>query len=143
MSERSTKAQELIVEGERARLTLNSIGDAVISTDVAGNITYLNSVAESLTGWSTLEACGQPLQQVFRIIDGDSREAALNPMAMAIRHNESVSLSENCVLIHRDGHESAIEDTAAPIRAENGQVMGAVIVFRDVSAARAMSLRMS
>ena len=143
MPKRSAQAQALLVDGELARLTLNSIGDAVISTDVAGNITYLNPVAESLTGWSSHEACGQPLQKVFRIIDSDSRQAALNPMAMAIRHNESVSLSENCVLIHRDGRESAIQDTAAPIRDEDGRVTGAVIVFRDVSVARAMSLKMS
>jgi len=143
MPKRSAQAQALLVDGERARLTLNSIGDAVISTDVAGKITYLNPVAESLTGWASHEACGQPLQLVFRIIDGDTREAALNPMAMAIRRNESVSLSENCVLIRRDGRESAIQDTAAPIRDENGQVTGAVIVFRDVSVARAMSLKMS
>lgn len=143
MLERSAYAEALFVESERAQVTLNSIGDAVISTDVAGNITYLNRVAESMTGWSRQQASGRPLQEVLRLIDGDSRETARNPLAMAIRHNTAMGLSANCVLIRRDGHESAIEDTAAPIHDRHGRVTGAVIVFRDVSVARAMSQRMS
>jgi diguanylate cyclase (GGDEF)-like protein/PAS domain S-box-containing protein len=143
MLERSAQADALLVESERAQVTLNSIGDAVISTDVAGNITFLNRVAESMTGWSLQEASDQPLPEVLRIVDGDSREPALDPLAMAIRDNKIVGLSANCVLIRRDGHECAIEDTAAPIRDRHGRVTGAVIVFRDVSAARAMSLKMS
>ena len=141
--ERSANLEALFMERERAQVTLASIGDAVISTDVAGNITYLNPVAESMTGWSRLEAFGRPLQEVLRLVDGDSREPALNPLAMAILHNKTVGLSANCVLIRRDGYESAIEDTAAPIRDRSGQVTGAVIVFHDVSVARAMSLKMS
>ena len=143
MLERSANAEALFLERERAQVTLASIGDAVISTDVAGNITYLNPVAESMTGWSRLEASGRPLQEVLRLIDGDSREPALNPLAMATLHNKTVGLGANCVLIRRDGYESAIEDTAAPIHDRRGQVIGAVIVFHDVSVARAMSLRMS
>jgi diguanylate cyclase (GGDEF)-like protein/PAS domain S-box-containing protein len=143
MLERSAYVEALFLERERAQVTLNSIGDAVISTDVAGNVSYLNAVAESMTGWSRQEAAGRPLQEVLRIIDGDSREPALNPMTMAMLHNKSVGLSANCVLIRRDGYESAIEDTAAPIHDRRGQVTGAVIVFHDVSVARAMSLRMS
>lgn len=143
MLERSVNAEALFLERERAQVTLASIGDAVISTDVAGNITYLNPVAESMTGWSRLEAFGRPLQDVLRLIDGDSREPALNPLAMATLHNKTVGLGANCVLIRRDGYESAIEDTAAPIHDRHGQVIGAVIVFHDVSVARAMSLRMS
>ena len=143
MLERSAYAEALFLESQRAQVTLNSIGDAVISTDVAGNVTYLNAVAESMTGWSRLEASGRPLQEVLHIIDGESREPALNPLAMAMLHNKSVSLSANCVLIRRDGYESGIEDTAAPIHDARGQVTGAVIVFHDVSVARAMSLRMS
>lgn len=143
MFERAAYAEALFLERERAQVTLNSIGDAVISTDVAGNVTYLNAVAESMTGWSRHEAAGRPLQDVLQIIDGDTREPALNPLAMAVTHNETVGLSAHCVLIRRDGYESAIEDTAAPIRDRRGQVVGAVIVFHDVSVARAMSLRMS
>jgi diguanylate cyclase (GGDEF)-like protein/PAS domain S-box-containing protein len=143
MLERSANAEALFLERERAQITLASIGDAVISTDVAGNITYLNPVAESMTGWSRQEASGRPLREVLRLVDGDSREPAVNPLAMAILHNKTVGLSANCLLIRRDGYESAIEDTAAPIRDRRGRVIGAVIVFHDVSVARAMSLRMS
>jgi diguanylate cyclase (GGDEF)-like protein/PAS domain S-box-containing protein len=143
MLERSAYAEALFLERERAQVTLNSIGDAVISTDVAGHVTYLNAVAESMTGWSRQEACGRPLQEVLRIIDGDSRAPALNPLSMAMLHNKSVGLSANCLLIRRDGYESAIEDTTAPIHDRRGQVTGAVIVFHDVGVARAMSLRMS
>ena len=140
---RSIYAEALFLEKERAQVTLKSIGDAVISTDLAGDITYLNPVAESMTGWSLQEAYGRPLQEVLKIIDGDGRVPALNPLAMAIHHNKAVGLSANCVLIRRDGYESAIEDTAAPIHDRRGHVTGAVIVFHDVSVARAMSLRMS
>jgi diguanylate cyclase (GGDEF)-like protein/PAS domain S-box-containing protein len=143
MLERRAYAEALFLERERAQVTLNSIGDAVISTDVAGNVTYLNGVAESMTGWSRQEASGRRLQEVLRIIDGESREPALNPLAMAVLHNKTVGLSSNCVLIRRDGYESAIEDTAAPIHDLRGQVTGAVIVFHDVGTARAMALRMS
>jgi diguanylate cyclase (GGDEF)-like protein/PAS domain S-box-containing protein len=143
MLERSAYAEALFLEKERAQVTLNSIGDAVISTDVAGHVTYLNAVAEDMTGWSRQEASGRMLQEVLRIVDGDSREPALNPLALAILHNKTVGLSAHCVLIRRDGYESAIEDTAAPIHDRRGQVTGAVIVFHDVSVARAMSLRMS
>lgn len=143
MLERTAYAEALFPERERAQVTLNSIGDAVISTDVAGNVTYLNAVAESMTGWSRQEACGRRLQEVLRIIDADTREPALNPLSMAVLHNKTVGLSANCVLIRRDGYESAIEDTAAPIHDRRGQVTGAVIVFHDVGVARALSLRMS
>jgi diguanylate cyclase (GGDEF)-like protein/PAS domain S-box-containing protein len=143
MLERSVHAQALLLERECAQVTLDSIGDAVISIDVTGNITYLNPVAESTTGWSRSEAYGRPLPEVMRLIDGDTREPAVNPLAMAILHNKTVGLSQHCVLIGRDGHESAIEDTAAPIHDRRGRVTGAVIVFHDVSKARAMSLRMS
>lgn len=143
MLERSAYAEALHLERERARVTLNSIGDAVISTDLVGSVTYLNAVAESMTGWSLQEASGRPLQEVLRIIDGESREPALNPLAIATLQNKTVGLSANCVLIRRDGYKSAIEDTAAPIHDRRGQLTGAVIVFHDVGVARAMSLRMS
>jgi diguanylate cyclase (GGDEF)-like protein/PAS domain S-box-containing protein len=143
MLQRSANLEALHLDRERAQVTLASIGDAVISTDVAGNITYLNPVAESMTGWSRLEAFGRPLEEVLRLIDGESREPALNPLAMATLHNKTVGLSANCILIRRDGYETAIEDTAAPIHDRRGQVIGAVIVFHDVSVARTMSVRMS
>jgi diguanylate cyclase (GGDEF)-like protein/PAS domain S-box-containing protein len=143
MLARSAHAGALLLEKERAQVTLNSIGDAVISTDVAGNVAYLNPVAEGMTGWSSQEAFGRPLQEVLQIIDVESRKPALNPLAMAVLQDKTVALSANCVLVRRDGYESAIEDTAAPIHDRSGQVTGAVIVFHDVSVARAMSIRMS
>jgi diguanylate cyclase (GGDEF)-like protein/PAS domain S-box-containing protein len=143
MIERAANTEALFDQNERAQVTLNSIGDAVVSTDVSGNVTYLNAVAQTLTGWSQLEAAGQPLEDVFRIIDGETRGQARNPMQFAMRENKTVSLTPNCVLIRRDGAESPIEDSAAPIHDRHGQVTGAVMVFHDVSAARATTLRMA
>jgi len=143
MIDRAANAEALYEEQERAEVTLNSIGDAVISTDVSGRVTYLNAVAESLTGWSRHEAEGQPFETVLRILDAATGEVAQSPMAFAIRDNKAVGLTPNCTLVRRDGGEVAIEDSAAPIHDRRGQVTGAVMVFRDVSAARALSRRMS
>ena len=132
----------LFEEKERAQVTLNSIGDAVLSTDPAGNVTYLNLVAETMTGWSRQEALGRPLAEVFNIIDGETRAAAENPAQRAIQENRVVGLEHNCILIRRDGFESSIEDSSAPIHDREGHVTGAVIVFHDVSAARAMAFKM-
>ena len=141
--ERKAGEEALFIEKERAQVTLNSIGDAVISTDIEGNVTYLNLVAESMTGWSSQEAIGRPLPEVFQIIDGATRELAPNPMAQAVQENKTVGLTANCILIRRDGFESAIEDSAAPIHDRGGQVTGAVIVFHDVSAARVIAQKIS
>jgi diguanylate cyclase (GGDEF)-like protein/PAS domain S-box-containing protein len=141
--ERKTIEDALFVEKERAVVTLNSIGDAVLCTDVLGKITYLNLVAETMTGWRREEAIGKSLAEVFQIIDGATRKPARDPMEMAMEQNRTVGLTLNCVLIRRDGFESPIEDSAAPIHDRAGRVIGAVIVFHDVSAARAMSLQMT
>jgi diguanylate cyclase (GGDEF)-like protein/PAS domain S-box-containing protein len=141
--ERKAVEDALYVEKERAVVTLNSIGDAVLSTDISGNITYLNLVAEAMTGWRRDEATGKPLAEVFRIVDGSTHNTARDPMEMAVEQNRTVGLTVNCVLIRRDGFESAIEDSAAPIHDRAGRVTGAVIVFHDVSAARAMSVQMT
>jgi diguanylate cyclase (GGDEF)-like protein/PAS domain S-box-containing protein len=143
MVERAAIAEVLFDEKERAQVTLNSIGDAVMSTDIWGQVTYLNVVAEMLTGWSRKEAEGLPVAEVFRIIDAATGEAAHNPMALAIRENKTVALTPNCVLIRRDGVGAAIEDSTAPIHDRRGQVTGAVMVFHDVSKARALSSKMS
>jgi diguanylate cyclase (GGDEF)-like protein/PAS domain S-box-containing protein len=143
LASRLARAAGLSLQEQRAQDTLNSLGDAVISTDIAGNIVYVNPVAERMTGWSRKEACGRPLPGVLQLIDANSREPALNPLAMAMLHNKTVGLSPNCVIVHRDGHESAIEDSAAPIHDRHGKITGAVIVFHDVGVARAISLRMS
>jgi diguanylate cyclase (GGDEF)-like protein/PAS domain S-box-containing protein len=143
MIERAANMEALFEEKERAQVTLNSIGDAVMSTDVAGDVTFLNIVAERLTGWSQQEATGHPFEEVFRIVDSATREEAPNPMAVAVRENRTVGLTPNCVLIRRDGVESPIEDSAAPIHDRYGQVTGAVMVFHDVSVARATTLTMA
>jgi diguanylate cyclase (GGDEF)-like protein/PAS domain S-box-containing protein len=141
--ERKAVEDALYVEKERAVVTLNSIGDAVLSTDISGKITYLNLVAETMTGWRREEATGKLLAEVFRIIDGTTRKPARDPMEMAVEQNRTVGLTVNCILIRRDGFESAIEDSAAPIHDRAGRVLGAVIVFHDVSAARAMTDQMT
>ncbi len=141
--ERNIAEEALFIEKERAQVTLNSIGDAVISTDIAGNVTYLNVVAERMTGWSQADAKGQPFTDVFRIVDGVTRETLRNPMDLAVKENKAVGLTTDSVLIRRDGLEASIEDSAAPIRDRGGHVTGAVIVFHDVSKARSMALKMS
>jgi diguanylate cyclase (GGDEF)-like protein/PAS domain S-box-containing protein len=143
MIECAANTEALFEEKERAQVTLNSIGDAVVSTDLAGKVTHLNMVAESLTGWSKQEAVGHLLDEVFRIIDDVTRKKAPDPMALAIREDKTVSLTANCTLIRRDGVEFPIEDSAAPIHDRQGQVTGAVMVFHDISEARATALRMS
>ena len=133
----------MFIEKERASVTLNSIGDAVLSTDILGNVTYLNVVAEKMTGWTCAEALGRPLGEVFQIIDSATRKLPPSPMEFAIREDKTVKLTPNCILIRRDGSESAIEDSAAPIHDRSGSVTGAVIVFHDVTESRATTLEMS
>ncbi|HEX2776569.1 MAG TPA: diguanylate cyclase, partial [Candidatus Acidoferrales bacterium] len=135
--------EALFVEKERAQVTLNSIGDAVICTDISGNITFLNLVAERMTSWSREEAQGRPMAEVFRIIDATSRETTPNPMEKAVEQDRTVHLPSNCLLIQRDGSEIPVEDCVSPIHDREGKATGAVIVFRDVSAARAMALQMA
>ncbi len=141
--ERKAMEEALFVEKERAQVTLKCIGDAVACTDIAGSITFLNLVAETMLGWSLQEAAGHPMAEVLRILDATNRETIPNPMAMAVGQNRTVHLPSNCILIRRDGFEIPIEDSVAPIHDREGQVTGAVIVFRDVSAARAMALEMA
>jgi diguanylate cyclase (GGDEF)-like protein/PAS domain S-box-containing protein len=139
--ERQAAEEALFFERQRADVTLNSIGDAVLSIDMPGHVTYLNPVAERMTGWLRQEALGRPLADVFRIIDATTREPARNPMDQAIQLDRIVGLTPNCLLVRRDGFETAIEDSASPIHDRSGQVIGAVIVFKDVSVARALSLQ--
>jgi diguanylate cyclase (GGDEF)-like protein/PAS domain S-box-containing protein len=143
MLERKANAEALFTEKERAQVTLNSIGDGVISTDVAGNVTYLNQVAEAMTGWTGAEALGRAFGDVFRIIDRADPKHAVNPMTVAMQENKTVGLSASCILIRRDGIEFPIEDSAAPIHDRRGHVTGAVMVFHDVTQAREMSQRMA
>lgn len=138
------ETDEVLFEAkERAQVTLSSIGDAVLVTDTEGNVTYLNPMAELLTGWACDDATNRPFTDVFAIIDGATREPATNPAQRAIDADETVELAANCVLLRRDGTELGIEDSAAPIHDRHGRVTGAVIVFRDVSHSRAMTRKMA
>jgi diguanylate cyclase (GGDEF)-like protein/PAS domain S-box-containing protein len=143
ITDRKEAEEALFVEKERAEVTLNSIGDAVICTDIAGNITFVNLVAERMTGWTLQEAAGRPMSETFRILDATSRETTPNPMELAIANDRVMNLPSNCILVRRDGFETPIEDSVAPIHNREGVATGAVIVFRDVSAARAMSLQLA
>ena len=118
------------------RVTLRSIGDAVLTTDTEGRITYINEVAESLTGWSHEDALGQPLERVFQILNEVTRQPVENPATRALREGVVVGLANHTVLIKKDGNECPIDDSAAPIRDEQGYVSGCVLIFRDVSAQR-------
>ena len=121
---------------ETLRVTLHSIGDAVITTDVDGCITSMNEVAESLTGWPIGDALGQPLDAVFRIVNEDTRRPVENPATRALRDGAVVGLANHTVLIRRTGGECPIDDSAAPIRDEQGRVSGCVLIFRDVTEQR-------
>jgi diguanylate cyclase (GGDEF)-like protein/PAS domain S-box-containing protein len=140
--ERKSTEEALFVEKERAQVTLNSIGDAVICTDISGNITFLNRVAEKMTGWPLQEAAGRRMAEVLRIVDDASRQPTPDPMEMAVGQNRTLHLPSNCILLRRDGFEIPIEDCVAPIHDRGGKATGAVIVFRDVSSARAMTQQM-
>ncbi len=126
--------------GELMRVTLGSIGDAVIATDTNDRVTYLNPVAESLTGWSPAEALHRPIAEIFRIIDEQSRRPLENPTTRARRENTAVGLMNHAVLIARDGVERPIDDTAAPIKDERGNVSGSVLIFRDISVRRRLEM---
>ena len=135
--------EALFEEKERAQVTLNSIGDAVLTTNLAGQVSYLNRAAEKMTGWSWEDSMGKPLAEIFHIIDGTTRHVVLNPAQRAIDENKAVGLSTDCVLIRRDGFELAIEDSSAPIHNRQGGIIGAVIVFHDISESRFMALKMT
>src|SRR4030095_6671625 len=121
---------------EFLRVTLASIGDGVITTDTEGRVTYLNEVAQSLTGWTQREARGQTLDTVLRIVNEASRQPVENPTVRALRDGVVVGLANHTVLIRKDGAEHAIDDSAAPIRDEHGRVSGCVLIFRDVTEQR-------
>jgi len=142
-AERKVLEEALFVEKERAQVTLNCIGDAVASTDMSGDLTFINLVAERLTGWSWQEAEGRPMSQVFRILDARTRETIPNPMDRAVGRDQIGQLPPDSILIRRDGLEIPIEDSVAPIYDPHGQATGAVIVCRDVSKARAMAVQMT
>ncbi|WP_291299601.1 EAL domain-containing protein [Desulfosporosinus sp. BICA1-9] len=143
VTRRKQDEETLWLEKERAQVTLASIGDAVITTDVQANITYLNPVAERLTGWSNRHAEGLPLLSVFNIVNENTGQAVVNPVTQCLREKRIVTLANHTVLTNRDGKTISIEDSAAPICDRIGEVIGAVLVFHDVSDKRALLNQLS
>jgi len=128
--------QRATERGELLRVTLGSVGDAVITTDTEGRVTYVNAVAESLTGWTSAEAEGRPLEDVFRIVNEQDVHSVENPAIRALRDGTVVGLANHTVLIARDGVRRSIDDSAAPIKDESGRVSGCVLIFRDITEQR-------
>jgi diguanylate cyclase (GGDEF)-like protein/PAS domain S-box-containing protein len=128
-------------EKMRAEIALNSISDAVICTNIDCNIDYLNIAAEKITGWTREEAHGLPINQVFNIIHSSTRKPAFSPIGLVLQTDEPRVLAADTLLIKRDGTEIAIEDSTSPIHNSSGQLTGVVIVFHDVSAAKAMATK--
>ena len=141
--ERKLSEDAFLAETERLTARLNSRSKARVTTDIAGRVTHLNNIAEALTGWPDGEAAGRPLEEVLQIVDGAPREPAAGPVARAIPGNQTSDLPSNCTLIRRNGSECAIERSAVPTHDRLGRVTGMAIVFRDISEARATSMRMS
>jgi diguanylate cyclase (GGDEF)-like protein/PAS domain S-box-containing protein len=142
VTERVNTQQELFEQKERAQVTLNSITDAVITTDVDGIVDYMNPAAEALTGCSIEDARGRILGDVFEVVDPKGQKRAANPLAWALEEGLAIGLLDRNELVSRSGRKYAIQDSAAPIRDEQGNVLGLVIVFRDVTESRRMAQRM-
>ncbi|HWQ32107.1 MAG TPA: PAS domain S-box protein [Blastocatellia bacterium] len=127
------RTAQLQASREWFHTTLKSIGDGVIATDSGGNVSFLNPVAERLTGWKQTEAVGRPIAEVFEIVNQETRQKVENPVASVLREGLIVGLANHTVLIARDGTERPIDDSGAPVRNEAGELTGAVLVFRDIS----------
>ncbi len=125
--------ESLAEEKERLAVTLRSIGDGVITTDISGNVILLNKIAENLTGWSTADALGRPLEEVFHIINEQTKAACENPAEKVINSGQIVGLANHTILIAKDGRERSIADSGAPILDAHSSIIGVVLVFRDVS----------
>jgi diguanylate cyclase (GGDEF)-like protein/PAS domain S-box-containing protein len=126
----------VLQEKDKAQVTLKSIGDAVITTDATMRVEYLNPIAEDLTGWVSSEAAGRPLSEIFSTLNEVSRDVIEDPVSRCLREERVVTVTEYIVLVNRRGQEIAIQDSAAPIRDRDGKVIGAVMVFHDVSKER-------
>jgi diguanylate cyclase (GGDEF)-like protein/PAS domain S-box-containing protein len=138
-SERKRQETDLAEQKELAEVTLSSIGDAVVATDVLGRVRFMNGVAEQLTGWSEEQARGLDVAQVVRLADEASGEAIDSPALRSLRLRQAIGVTSRAQLVTRDGHRIAVEDSAAPIWSRDGQVLGAVTVFHDVSHERRLS----
>jgi diguanylate cyclase (GGDEF)-like protein/PAS domain S-box-containing protein len=144
ITERKRAEDLLFDEKERLQVTLQSIGDAVISTDAGGRVEFLNPVAEHLTGWTVAEASGLALSRVFQIVNEETRAPAPDPVARCLAEGRVIGLANHTVLISRTGAEYAIQDSAAPIRSRDGHtLLGVVLVFHDVTEARRLAIQMT
>lgn len=131
------------VERARAQVILSSIGDSVIATDSTGRITYLNPVAETMTGWDSADALGQSIETVMPLVSHEDLSPLQNPIRIALRQERKVSMALDTLLVTRGGNRVTVEDSASPIRDADDKISGAVIVFHDVSEARAMAIKMT
>jgi diguanylate cyclase (GGDEF)-like protein/PAS domain S-box-containing protein len=143
ITERKLYEEALFREKESAQITLQSIGDGVVTTDAKGVIDYLNPVAEALTGWRLEDSQGRAIEEIFRAFHEETCEPLENPLAVAIRRTRSIKSVRPMLLIRRDGNEIYVESTASPIRDGSGAVSGGVLVFHDVSEARELNRRLS
>ncbi|MDA0267022.1 MAG: PAS domain S-box protein [Cyanobacteria bacterium] len=143
ITDRRQMEQALFREKELAQITLHSIADAVITTDALGRVEYFNPVAEQLTGWDAAQARGKPLVAVFHIIHEITRQPVSNPVERALQDGAVIGLANHTVLVSRDGTEYSIEDSAAPIRDRDGQIIGAVMIFHDVTQSRELQQQLS
>lgn len=133
LNELKTQADALHESREWFSITLHSIGDAVIVVNTRSQVSFMNAVAESLTGWKLSEAQGQPMSAVFNIVQEETRQPAFNPVERVLAAGVTVGLANHTLLIRRDGKEFPIEDSAAPIKSAEGECLGVVLVFRDVT----------
>jgi diguanylate cyclase (GGDEF)-like protein/PAS domain S-box-containing protein len=143
ITEQRRLTEDLFQEKEQAQITLEAIGDGVITTNVHGQIEYLNPVAIALTGWEKTVAKGLPLTKVFQIVNETTYLTVQNPIEIALREQRMVKLADNTLLIAADGREIAISDSAAPIHNRSGQVVGGVLVFQDITAQRNLSRQLT
>jgi PAS domain S-box-containing protein len=136
ISEQRRAQERLQRSEERFRVTLASIGDGVIATDTQGRVTFMNAVAEKLTGWSQPDSLGVPLDEIFQILSEIDRSRVENPVARVLRDGNVVGLGNHTILVAKDGSERPIDDSAAPVRDTNGEIIGVVLIFRDASPKR-------
>ncbi len=143
VTDRKLAETSLHNEKERLRITLNLIGDAVIATDAEGRVNFLNPIAEAMTGWYGRRAIGVPIEQVMPLRDSFDGHVLQNPIYLALKEQRIVGMALNSQIACRDGRVLEVEDSAAPIWDQAGKLTGAIIVFHDVSEARAMALKMT
>ena len=141
--QRKAVEEAIFIDKARAEITLNSISDAVVGTDMAGNVDYLNVAAERMTGWQRDEARGRSVREVMKIMNGVTRDPERNPIELVLQENKRRDLTPGTILVRRDGTEVVIADSTAPIHDSHGKISGAVMVFHDVTAAQLTAMEMT